>query len=286
MQGTTVAEMPFEATGISPLPPEVIPIQTAEEPDESWPDAMLLDCGREAIKESDLFETQAQPFIRQSIGSRLRGGHALSILRARLKAEGRWLIFQQDNTLPRTTVWQMIEVYERAAKNGHSAQVLVEKYGNWTGILLAYGLAKPQKNKVGGYDSEQREPPEENKGNTDDKGSDNGESDGKFDDDTNDDADEGESPDPDPEETADAELSPVTDDQFSAAEAFVSAVGGLEHAIRVLVARSIKSGEKDAVKSIVAEVVRAARALLTASEINEIVIAGNAQAKGFRVVSL
>ena len=103
---------------------EAIRIQPPNDPNESWPDKMLLDCGREAIKESDLLESQAQPLIRQSIGSRLRGGHAMSILRARLKSEGRWLRFQQDNALPRTTLWQMIEVYERAAKDGYTAQAL------------------------------------------------------------------------------------------------------------------------------------------------------------------
>ena len=91
---------------------------------------------------------------------------------------------------------------------------------------------------------------------------------------------------PEAEEAAEEELPPVTDDQIGAADAFVSAVGGLEHAARALVARSVKKGDKDGVKSTIAEAVRAARAVLTPSEISEIVIVGSTKAKGIQWVSV
>jgi hypothetical protein len=72
-----------------------------------------------------------------------------------------------------------------------------------------------------------------------------------------------------------ATSSPVTEDEIGAADSFVAMVGGMEHAVRALIARSIKSGDKDAVKNAVAEVVRAARAVLTPSEITEIVTVSN-----------
>jgi hypothetical protein len=78
----------------------------------------------------------------------------------------------------------------------------------------------------------------------------------------------------------------VTEEQLIAADSFVAAVGGMGHAARALVAGSIKSGDRDAVKGAVAEVVRAARAILTLSEITAIVIVGNAKEKGFKGVSV
>jgi hypothetical protein len=88
------------------------------------------------------------------------------------------------------------------------------------------------------------------------------------------------------QEVVGEELPPVTDDHIEQADAFVGAVGGPEHAARALVARSVRSGDKDGVKITVAEVVRAANALLTSAEIGEIVIVGNAKEKGIKWVSV
>ena len=55
-----------------------------------------------------------------------------------------------------------------------------------------------------------------------------------------------------PQEVAEEELPPVTDDQIAAADSFVAAVGGLEQAARALVARSIKGGGNDGLKSVMA----------------------------------
>jgi hypothetical protein len=261
------------------------------DPDESWSDEMLLYCGRKEIEESNRLESQVQPFIRQSIASRLRGGHAMSILRTRLRAEGRWTSYQQGNALPRTTVWQMAEVYERAMAQGLTTQDLADRYGNWTGVLLGYGLVKPRKSKGGGHVVEPLEPPveEEDGGGGDDIDDDDPGDDPQDepeDGDAEEDGDDQEpnagAHDPEPED----EPPPVTDDQIVAADAFVSAVGGLEHAARALIATSIKSGDKDAVKGTLAEVVRAARAVLTPSEITTIMIIGTPKEKGIQVMTV
>jgi hypothetical protein len=78
------------------------------------------------------------------------------------------------------------------------------------------------------------------------------------------------------------DLPPLTDDQVAAADEYVKAVGGREHAARALVESSVKAGDKEAVKKTIADVVRAARALLTSSEISEIVIVSSAKEKGIK----
>jgi hypothetical protein len=75
-----------------------------------------------------------------------------------------------------------------------------------------------------------------------------------------------------PDESAVGELPAVTDDQIGAAVSFVAAVGGVKHAARALFASSFKGGGKDAVKETLVEVLRAAHAVLTPSEIAAIVV--------------
>jgi len=285
-----VTELPRTAAGEVVLAtPATIPAQPADEPHESWSNETLLNCGRESLEEGDRLEAQSQPLMRQSISSRMRGGHALSILRARLRAEGRWTGYQQENALPRTTVWQVIEVYERATADGHSARDLAKVYGTWTAVLLAYGLAKPRRNKAGGCVVEPLEPPEESDdshdedfdddlddgdGNGDEEPDDDGLEDGEPDDEGNRE-DSGAKP-----QELEPEPLPVTDEQIGAAEVFVGAVGGLVHAVRVLLAKGVSGGDKEAVKDALAEAFRAARAVLTPSEISEVVIVDSGKAKG------
>lgn len=91
-----------------------------------------------------------------------------------------------------------------------------------------------------------------------------------------------ESADAKPEVTAEEALLPVTADQIGAADTFVGAVGGVQHAVRVLIVKSANSGDKDAVKGALAEAVRAARAVLTPSEITAVVIVGAAKEQGIK----
>ena len=272
-----------------PAPPTgVIVMSPAEVPDETWSMEQLLDYGREALRESEECDMLAVPLARRSVVTKFGAGHAYSILRSRLKPLGKWCSFQEEHKLPRTSVWEVVEVYEAATRDGLKADDLVDQYSTWTGILLACGLAKPRRNKVGGCVVERIEPPSDDE---DDVQGDVVEGDLVVEDpdgeDLEDDLDESddESPYAEPEGITE-EIPSVTEDQIGAADLFIAAVGGLEHAARALIARSIKCDDKDAVKGAVAEMVRAARAVLTPSEITEIVIVGNAVGKANTVMTV
>jgi hypothetical protein len=89
------------------------------------------------------------------------------------------------------------------------------------------------------------------------------------------------------------DLPPLTDDQVAAADEYVKAVGGREHAARALVESSVRVGDKEAVKTVLMETIRAASGILEPSEINTVVskinekvIHHNAREKGLRVVAV
>ena len=211
----------------------------------------------------------------------VRAGHAYSILRRRLKPLGKWCSFQVENQLPRTSVWEVVEVYEAAVRDGLDTKDLADRYSRWTEVLLAYGLAKPRKNKVGGCLVEPLKPPteEDDDAQDEDDGQDFDEDDLHDKPDPDEDESDDDAPDADPPETTEVEPPPVTDDQVAAADAFISTVGGLVHAVRVLITKGANSGDGQAVKDTVAEAVRTACAILTPSEIREIVIVGNSTVK-------
>jgi len=280
MEMESHAAAPAQPAGAIPLSPDVAP-------DETWSVEQLLDYGRKALREGEECDMLVVPLARRSIVARFGAGHAYSILRSRLKPLGKWCSFQEEYKLPRTSIWEVVEVYEAATLDGMNEYDLVDRYSNWTGILLAYGLAKPRKNNVGGCVVERLEPPAEDDDtqDEDDDDLDEEDSDDEPESDLDDDTEEDPS-DADPPETAEDEPPPVTDDQIGAADAFVSAVGGLAHAVRVLITKGANSGDRQAVKDAVAEAVRTARAILTPSEIAEIVIVGNCKAKGIDLVSV
>ena len=177
---------------------------------------------------------------------------------------------------------------------GWTSKVLLTGIPAWTEVLLAYGLAKPRKNKVGGCLVGLLEPPTEEAEGDDDAQEEDVENDFNDDDsdddepesDLDDDDSNGDSSDTDPQETVEEAPPPVTEDQIGAAAVFVNAVGGVVHAVRTLMARSVSDGNKDTVKDALAEAIRAARPLLTPSEITEIVIVGNCIEKGIKWVSV
>ena len=290
MHDTTVTDKAAEVDGgVCPASPEATPVPTTDDPDESWSDETLLHYGRGAMEEGDRLDAQVQPIVRQSIDSRLRGGHAMSILRARLRAEGRWTGYQQENALPRTTVWQVVEAYERATKDRSTAEELIETYGNWTGVLLGYGLVMPRRSRGGGHVVEPLGPPPDEEDND----SQDQDVEGDFDEDDWNEESEDEPEDGDAEEDGDQQESenesenaepeeeapPITDEQIATAQAFVSAVGGPRTPCRVLIARAVSRDGKETVKDSLAEAVRAARAVLSPAEISEILIVGSSKVK-------
>ena len=104
------------------------------EPDETWTDDALNEYGQSELAESSSLS-------RKSVRARFRAGHPYSILRKRYKGDDAWVRFQKDHDLPRTKVWETIEVYERATAAGHTEDDMAE-HETWTAAMLAYGVVK------------------------------------------------------------------------------------------------------------------------------------------------
>ena len=254
---------------------------TDKVPDDTWPTEILLDFAMKALGEGDKLEKRLHALARKSVITKFRAGHAFAILQERLTTTGDWCKFQAEHDLPRTNVWQVTAVYQKATAMGHGEEDIA-MYGTWTEVMVAYGVGKPRKAKV-----------EQHRATTAKSGADDDDAgDGAQGDDGEPEEDEDVSKDGDDDESESLhgepaeEPPPVTEEQLIAADSFVAAVGGMGHAARALVAGGIRSGDKDVVKDTVVAVVRAARAILTLSEITAIVIVGNAKEKGFKGVSV
>jgi hypothetical protein len=137
--------------------PEVTPPDNR--PDETWSVEQLLAYGRKSLGEADECDRLAAPLARQSIAAKFGAGHCYSILRDRFKPRGEWCRFQATHRLPRTTVWEVVEVYQAATRAGLKEDDLVERFTTWTGVLLAFGVVRPRNNDVGGCTVEYLEPP-------------------------------------------------------------------------------------------------------------------------------
>lgn len=117
--------------------PSVEPI-----PDDTWSDNDLLQYGRTAIIRGDRDEERQLVLGRRSIKERLDAGHALAIVRQRHKGDGTWCKMQDEHGLSRTTVWEVIEVYEQSAALGHTQEDVAAKHDTWTEVLVAYGVVR------------------------------------------------------------------------------------------------------------------------------------------------
>jgi hypothetical protein len=282
VMGVEIMKLQMEETAS-----DLVRSATDKTPDDTWPTEALLDFATQALGNGDKHEQRLHALARKSVVSKVRAGQAFTILQQRFTATGKWCEFQKNNDLPRTKVWEVIKVYEKAVELGHGEEV-VANYGTWTEVMVAYGIAKPRRVDEDQPDIITVQPSDDANDElaVEDDGVQN-EEDGWEDEELEDDSDEDVvvgDPDAEPQEIADAEIPPVTDNQIGAANSFIAIVGGLECAARALITTSIKSGDKDAVKGALAEVVRAARAILTPAEIGEIMIVNNA--KGFKWVSV
>ena len=266
--------------------PNLVQSPTDKMPDDTWPNEILLDFAMKALGEGDKLEKRLHALARKSVIPKFRAGHAFAILQERLTATGDWCKFQDEHDLPRTNVWEVITVYQKATAMGHGEEDIAT-YGTWTEVMVAYGIGKPRKAKAVQHRATTAKRGDDGDGDATTEGDGAQEDDGEPEEDEDvfedgDDDAESESPHAEPAEEPPA----VTADQIAAADSFVAAVGGLEHAAHALIARSINIGDKDAVKGAVAEVVLAARAVLTPSEISEIVIVANAKEKGIKCESV
>ncbi len=116
-------------------------------PDDTWSDGALMQYGRTAIIRGDRDEERQLVLGRRSVKERLGAGHALSIVRQRHKGDGTWCKLQDGHGLSRTTVWEVIEVYEQSAALGHTQEEIAAKYETWTEVLKAYGVVRDRARK-------------------------------------------------------------------------------------------------------------------------------------------
>jgi len=127
-------------------------------PDETWPVEQLLAYGQRALREGEDCDMRVRSLARRAVSFKFNAGRAYSILRCRLKPLGKWCECLKAHDLPRTSVWEVVEAYERAIKDGYNEENIADKFGTWTAVLLAYGLAKDKKNAGCGA-VERLEPP-------------------------------------------------------------------------------------------------------------------------------
>lgn len=76
-------------------------------PDESWSDDDLIDYLKGQVDGITLLQRRTAVKV-------WLAGKAAYILRDRMKKDRRWCRFQQENDLPRATVWEAIKLYELA----------------------------------------------------------------------------------------------------------------------------------------------------------------------------
>lgn len=109
---------------------------------ESWTDEELIQRGLSRLAQGDRHEAKRITLGRMTIKERLEAGHVLSIVRRRHKEDGRWCEMQTQYCLPRTTVWEVIEAYERSTEAGHTTEDVVGSHDTWTEVLRSYGVTK------------------------------------------------------------------------------------------------------------------------------------------------
>ncbi len=119
----------------------------APKPDETWPTDALLALVMALLAEAGVLARKTTALV-------FKAGHALSLLRPRFKSAGGWCKFQRDRNLPRTSVWEAIELYERATEQGHDEDDVSTM--TWTEAKEYFEIAKPKadENDEGPVDAE------------------------------------------------------------------------------------------------------------------------------------
>ncbi len=111
-------------------------------PTEDWPDEELLHCFGAAVEDGDEAELEGLAILRRSVRLRWRGCKAASIFRKRHKKTRDWGKLLKKSSLPRSTLTEMADIFDRATKQGHGEED-VAKHRIWTDVKIAY--LKPKK---------------------------------------------------------------------------------------------------------------------------------------------
>ncbi len=201
-------------------------------PDETWPVEQLLAYGQGALRGGEDCDMGVIALARRAVSFKFNAGRAYSILRSRLKPLGKWCECLKAHDLPRTSVWEVVEAYELATTDGYNEENIADKYGTWTAVLVAYGLAKDKKNAGAGA-VERLEPPADDDNAPDDSDQQRPAVAGKIggtsssgDQDTDDEAGNDQEPTREPQP-------PLTAAELDLLTKFVEAVGGITRAEHV-----------------------------------------------------
>lgn len=203
-------------------------------PDETWPVEQLLAYGQRALREGEDCDMQVISLARRAVSLKFNSGRAYSILRSRLKPLGKWCECLKAHNLPRTSVWEVVEAYERATKDGYNEESIADKCGTWTAVLLAYGLAKDKKNTAEGAVERLEPPADDDEDAPSDDAQQRPAAAGKIGNASSDTDDQDTEKAGNDQEPPDEPQPPVTDAELDALVAFVKAVGSRSRAEYVL----------------------------------------------------
>lgn len=135
-----------EPISITATATPAVPVPDADDY-ETWNDKSLMERARMRITQSDRHDAKRIALGRMSIEDRLDAGHVLSIVRRRHKDDRKWCAMQDEYSLARTTVWEVIAVYERLAARGHSKQDVAANHEMWGDVLVTYDIPTKRKPK-------------------------------------------------------------------------------------------------------------------------------------------
>ena len=135
--------------GIAAVSPESEEAIGLPDPTPESTDEELLHCCGSAVQQGEQAETVGLAFLRRSIRLRWRGCKAASIFRARHKETRDWGKLLKESKLPRSTLTEMADIYDRATEQGHGEED-VAKCRIWTEVKVAYGVVKPKTTTASG----------------------------------------------------------------------------------------------------------------------------------------
>jgi hypothetical protein len=102
-------------------------------PSESWEMDRLTAYAVKGLEQAKALEAEANIVGRKSTVQLFRAGHALHILRGKLKGDGQWCGWLKGHGIPRTNAWEAIQLYVRAKTEEAVAELTPtqakEKYG-------------------------------------------------------------------------------------------------------------------------------------------------------------
>jgi len=126
-------ETQFPLVPAAPQAAQPADLAPAQKPDATWTIEALLAYAMAWL-------AQAGVLARKTTLAVLRAGLPLFIIRERLKPERKWCQFQKERNLPRTSVWEAIELHLRVTERGFTEEQAAEM--PWPEPLEFFGIGR------------------------------------------------------------------------------------------------------------------------------------------------